>query len=81
MIKSKNISGTKITCEYDSSNIKKAEYETTNDTLVITFNNDTIYEYYKVPHSVFAEFNIADSQGKIFHSKIKKHEFKKIIKE
>lgn len=69
---SKNISGTQILCEYTSSNIKKAVYNTANKQLEITFNSNSTYIYENVSHEVFTEFDMADSQGKYFNTKINK---------
>lgn len=78
MLKSKNVVGTKILCEYESSNIKKAMFDTTSKSLEITFNSDSTYIYEGVSHEIFAAFNAADSQGKYFNSNInKKFNFKK----
>jgi hypothetical protein len=79
MVKSKNYIGNNIICEYDSSNLKGANYETTTKKLVVTFGNGTQYEYNDVPHEIFAELNLAESQGKYFNQKIAKtYTYKKI---
>lgn len=72
MIKSKNYIGNTIVCEYDSSNLKGANYETTTKKLLVTFGNGMQYEYDEVPHEIFAELNLAESQGKYFNQKIAK---------
>jgi len=72
MNKSKKINGTKILCEYTSSNITKAEYDTTSKLLEITFNSGATYGYADVPHSVFTAFDMAESQGKYFNANINK---------
>lgn len=78
MLKSKNIVGTQIICEYESSNIKKAEFNTNLKELEITFNSGSTYVYEGVSHEIFAAFNAADSQGKYFNQSInKKFNFKK----
>ena len=80
MTKSKNYNGTKIICEYDSSNLKKGEYDTETKSLKLTFNNDGIYEYDDVPHETFSALNIAESTGKYFNANIKtKFKFKKVV--
>lgn len=71
MRKSKKYEGSKIICEYDSSNIKFANYDTNTKKLIITFSNSTEYEYLNVPHETFTIFDTADSQGKIFNKQIK----------
>jgi hypothetical protein len=80
MIKSKNYNGNQIVCEYDSSNLKKGVYDTVTKKLTVTFGNDMQYEYDEVPHDIFAELNLAESQGKYFNQKIAKaYTYKRII--
>jgi hypothetical protein len=79
MIKSKNYEGTKVICEYDSSNLKKASYDTLTKKLSVTFNNEVVYEYDDVPHETFSALNLSESQGKYFNQNIaKKFTYKKI---
>ena len=66
------ISGTKIINEIKSSNIKKSEYDLNTKKLLITFNNDIIYEYDDVPHKIYTQFRMAESQGKFFSTSIAK---------
>jgi hypothetical protein len=73
MIVKKDYLGSKIICEYNSSNLKKGEYDINTKKLDITFNNGMVYEYDDVPHEVFSEMNIAESQGKYFNQKIAKN--------
>jgi hypothetical protein len=66
------IQGTKIINEIQSSNVKKTEYDTETKKLVVEFNNGQKYEYNDVPHQVYTQFRMAESQGKFFSSKIVK---------
>jgi hypothetical protein len=66
------IIGTKIINEIQSSNIKKTEYDTETKNLLITFNNGAIYEYQEVPHQLYTQFRMSESQGKFFSGKIAK---------
>ena len=66
------ILGTKIINEIKSSNVKKTEYDTETKKLVVEFNNGHKYEYEDVPHQVYTQFRMAESQGKFFSSKIVK---------
>lgn len=76
---SETISGTKIINEIKSSNIKKTEYDTSTKKLIVEFNNGLIYEYGEVPHQLYTQFRMSESQGKFFSEKIsKKFKFKKI---
>jgi hypothetical protein len=72
MVKSKKYEGTKVICEYDSSNLRQVSYDTTTKKLNVTFNNGAIYEYDDVPHETFAGLNLAESQGKFFNQNISK---------
>ena len=66
------IIGTKIINEIQSSNIKKTEYDTETKNLLVTFNNGAIYEYHEVPHQLYTQFRMSESQGKFFSGKIAK---------
>ena len=66
------IIGTKIINEIQSSNIKKTEYDTETKNLLVTFNNGAIYEYQEVPHQLYTQFRMSESQGKFFSGTIAK---------
>jgi hypothetical protein len=66
------IIGTKIINEIQSSNIKKTEYDTETKKLLVTFNNGALYEYDEVPHQLYTQFRMSESQGKFFSTKIAK---------
>ena len=70
---SKEYLGENIVAKYESSNIKEGKYNRATKKLQILFNSGSTYEYDDVPHEVFAELNIADSQGKFFNSNISKN--------
>jgi len=73
------IQGTKIINEIQSSNIKKTEYDTQTKKLLVEFNNGALYEYDEVPHQLYTQFRMSESQGKFFTSKISKtFKYKKI---
>ena len=73
------IIGTKIINEIQSSNIKKTEYDTESKKLLVTFNNGALYEYEEVPHQLYTQFRMNESQGKFFSTKISKnYKYKKI---
>jgi hypothetical protein len=74
-----DIEGNKIICEITSSNLKRSEYDIENKTLKITFNNEMLYEYEEVPHSIYSQFRLSDSQGRYFNQNIaKKFKYKKL---
>lgn len=78
-ILSETISGTKIINEIQSSNIKKTEYDTETKKLMVEFSNGAKYEYDEVPHQLYTQFRMSESQGKFFTSKISKtFKYKKI---
>ena len=73
------IQGTKIINEIQSSNVKYTEYDTETKKLLVEFNNGHKYEYDEVPHQIYTQFRMAESQGKFFSSKIvKSYKHKKI---
>lgn len=74
-----NIDGKKILVEIQSSNLKSAEYDSESEDLTITFNNQSIYVYNKVPWNVFTKFRMAESQGKFFNENIgRKYTYNKV---
>jgi len=66
------IVGTKIINEINSSNLVKTEYDTETKKLVVEFKNNLKYEYDDVPHQLYTQFRMSESQGKFFSSKISK---------
>ena len=73
------ILGTKIINEIQSSNIKKTEYDTESKDLVVEFNNGLKYLYENVPHQIYTQFRLSESQGKFFSTKISKvYKYKRI---
>ena len=66
------IRGTKIINEIQSSNIRKTEFDTESKELVVEFNNGLRYSYENVPHQLYTQFRMSESQGKFFNSKIAK---------
>lgn len=78
-VKSKEYIGEDIVVKYESSNLKEGRYNRVSKKLKVTFNSGALYEYDDVPHEVFAELNLSDSQGKYFNLNIaKKYTYKKI---
>jgi hypothetical protein len=78
-IKSTTIDGTKIVCEIVSSNLIKTTYDSEKNSLVVEFKNGMNYEYDDVPHNIYAQFRLSESQGKFFNSKISKtYKYKKL---
>lgn len=73
------INGTKIINEIQSSNIRRTEFDTESKELVVEFNNGLRYLYENVPHQIYTQFRMSESQGKFFSSKIAKvYKYKKI---
>jgi hypothetical protein len=73
------INGSKIINEIQSSNIRKTEFDTESKELVVEFNNGLIYSYEDVPHQIYTQFRMSESQGKFFSTKISKtFKYKKI---
>lgn len=78
-VKSEKYEGKLIICEFDSTNLKGATYNTEDETLKVTFGNGAQYEYEKVPHKTFVKLRMAESNGKFFNTEIsKKFTYKKL---
>lgn len=78
-ITKEEIKGTKIINEITSSNIKRTEYDTQTKNLLVEFNNGAKYIYEDVPHQLYTQFRMSESQGKFFNSKISKtFKYKKV---
>lgn len=78
-ITKEEIKGTKIINEITSSNIKRTEYDTQTKNLLVEFNNGAKYNYEDVPHQLYTQFRMSESQGKFFNSKISKtFKYKKV---
>jgi aspartokinase-like uncharacterized kinase len=78
-ITKEEIKGTKIINEITSSNIKRTEYDTQTKNLLVEFNNGAKYSYEDVPHQLYTQFRMSESQGKFFNSKISKtFKYKKV---
>lgn len=63
---------------YDSSNIIASIYESKTNTLDLVFKAGTKYRYNGVSKSDYMRFEIADSQGTVFDTHIKKHSVSKL---
>lgn len=78
-ILSEKIEGKIIEVKIQSSNIKSSTYNTENKTLLIEFNNNSVYQYNEVPWEIFTKYRMAESQGKYFNTNIsKKYKYEKI---
>lgn len=62
---------------YKSSNVLASKYNKKTNELTITFNRGSVYNYAGVSATDYTRFEIAESQGKILNSTIKKYEFTK----
>lgn len=72
------IDGTKISVDIESSNLKRALYDTETKSLEVEFKNGATYEYEEVPHTIFTRLRMSESQGKYFNTEIsKKFKYKK----
>ena len=78
-IKSEKIKGKLIINEYDSSNLKYSEYDTTTQELVMEFKKGGKYSYSGVPLKEFTKMRMAESQGSYFSKNISKnYKYKKL---
>jgi hypothetical protein len=65
--------------EIQSSNLKKTEYDTETKKMLVEFNNGAKYEYSEVPHQLYTQFRMSESQGKFFSTKISKtYKYRKV---
>jgi hypothetical protein len=71
-IKRTTIDGTRIICEIESSNLILTEYDSETKKLITQFKNGMRYEYDEVPHNIYAQFRLSESQGKFFNTQISK---------
>jgi hypothetical protein len=71
-ISKQTIEGTKIINELQSSNLVRTEYDTSDSSLIVEFKNGTKYSYENIPHKIYAQFRLAESQGNFFNTKIAK---------
>lgn len=54
-----------------SSNLSSAAYEPDTETLSLTFQDDSTYQYMNVPGHVYRDLTLAPSAGSYFHRNIK----------
>jgi len=79
MINDKNREQMHIVVEnMNSSILKKLEYKSDKQTLLVEFNTGTSYLYDNVPSNEFLSILGADSQGKEFNKLKNKYEYEKI---
>lgn len=62
---------------YESSNIFRSTYNTKDKILGVVFKSGVEYFYEGVSPKDYYAFELADSQGKVFGTKIKDHNFTK----
>lgn len=65
---------------YASSNVCASTYDRTTRDLTIIFNNGGQYKYPNVSETDYTRFELADSQGVVLNSHIKKYAFEKLDK-
>ena len=58
---------------FESSNILKTDYNTTQNKLYVYFNRGQVYSYTNVSKDLHERFLNAESQGKFFINEIKKN--------
>jgi hypothetical protein len=56
-----------------SSNLQSVGYDSTTYMLEIKFHDGSIYQYSKVPESIYKALMNANSHGKFFHAFIKSY--------
>ena len=78
MILKKQEKDNKIKAIYSSTNVLASIYDKGTSDLTIIFNKGTQYKYPKVSVTDYTRFEIAESQGVVFNSHIKKYTFEKL---
>jgi hypothetical protein len=68
-----------IECLYDSSNVLASKYDKQSKELYVTFNRGAQYKYENVSLTDYTRFEMADSQGSILNSHIKKYTFSRML--
>jgi hypothetical protein len=63
---------------YDSSNILASTYDNSTNELCLIFKGGRKYKYSNVSKSDYMRFEIAESQGDIFNTHIKKYSFERL---
>ena len=80
MILKKQEKNGKVKAMYSSSNICASVYDTENGDLTLIFNNGGQYMYTGVPKTDYMRFEMADSQGSVMNTHIKKYPTTKLDK-
>lgn len=80
MLLKKQEKNNKVKVIYSSSNICASTYDKETKTLTIIFTNGGQYCYKDVSQTDYIRFELADSQGTVFNSHIKKYAFDKLDK-
>jgi hypothetical protein len=78
MLLKKQENDTVIKVMYNSSNVIASIYEKQTQDLTLIFAAGTQYKYPNVSTSDYTRFELAESQGKVFNSHIKKPNFTKL---
>jgi KTSC domain len=78
MVLKKEVHEDIIKCTFDSSNVIASEFNQKTQDLIITFKAGTRYKYANVSATDYMRFEIAESQGKVFNSHIKKYPTEKV---
>lgn len=73
MIIKKYTKDNKVTAFYNSSNVLSSVYDNDKHTLEVTFKRGARYLYENVDKTDYFRFELADSQGQVFNSHIKKY--------
>lgn len=80
MLLKRTVNGDIVKGIYKSSNILVSEYNQANNNLTVVFKYGGMYKYTDVPKTDFTRFEMADSQGQVLNSHIKKYAFENLGK-
>jgi hypothetical protein len=78
MILKKQVKENIIKSLYDSSNVLASIYDTNTNDLIIIFKSGTQYKYPNVSLNDYTRLEIAESQGVVFNTHIKKYQYEKL---
>ena len=78
MILKKQEKDNKVKAIYSSSNICASTYDKSTKDLIIIFSKGSQYLYNNVSESDYMRFELADSQGAVMNTHIKKYTFTKL---
>ncbi len=78
MLLKKEVKTNIIKALYDSTNLLSSVYDTNSHDLILIFKSGTQYKYPNVSSSDYTRLEIAESQGVVFNTHIKKYPYERL---